>query len=543
MTTRIERHLRVAGRNLWALFGIRRELHVDVRERGVFWVEGVRTRSGSRPVAWGCCETVEELSGREALARFEASRVASGRRLGATLRSPSVQHQRVDLPPATAKRAAAGIAARKLRGMIAAESDDRLGAIDLEVRRKGGHAWLATAPKELAEELAEEFAESGLPLVTIGSRHLAIANLTRLLPASPEGALTAIFDLERDVGTCVVVDNHGWLFSREVKHKFMGDRMVRSPEAQQTSTPVYDEPNALFSDADAGEPSEELDPLEREALEIERLATEIQRTIRYVETELSLGQIQRTVLCGDVDRLGNSLHALAERLGHAALDLRSVLRETLGHEIPNETGVALGALLVRDPGTQLLPEYRALRVRSGDARKRLLRLAASLLAVLVIGVGVRVGQEHGLNRKIAIAEDSWMAGAGSRRAIEEGLATRSRAEIVSRGLERLRREAPPFRGLLHTVAALLPERAEVRRLEIVQRDGGFRAVLSLRSEAPNISEAAGQVSRFIEDLRAAPFVAVDDVRQEQSSEGDSDVVSTLFMVSARLAPVAEVGHE
>ncbi|NNL87303.1 MAG: hypothetical protein HKP27_16700 [Myxococcales bacterium] len=94
-------------------------------------------------------------------------------------------------------------------------------------------------------------------------------------------------------------------------------------------------------------------------------------------------------------------------------------------------------------------------------------------------------------------------------------------------------------ALLHTVAALLPERTEVRRLEIFGWEEGWRANVTLHSEAESVSDAAGQVSVFTERLGAAPFVAVETVRQEESgSSKTGQLRSAHFSVKLRLAPVA-----
>lgn len=525
-----------------AWFRRRRELSIDQRESGVHWVEAKRTRNGIRPLAWGCCEAPKDGSKRESLAILSAAPVAKGRRLGATLRSQSLRHQRIDLPRATSRRGARMIAKRRLRSLVDEGREGALGTFGLQIQRGGGRIWLATVPRNLCEELAESFSDHGLSLETIGSRHLALGNLAKLLPPAEDDALTAVFDVERDIGTCVVVDGEGWLFSREVKHKFMGDRMVRQPvEMSQAFDVEASEPNALVLEPEVDEAldaTEELDPLEVEALEIERLATEIQRTIRYVETELALGKIRRTVLCGEVDHLTGSLAALGERLEQPVYDLRGLLRDSRGLDVSNESGVALGALLTPNSGTQLLPEPAASVVRGRTGRRKLLRVAAGLFFVLSCALGVRVAQESELQAEIARRDAMWTASAPTRRSVEEGLATRARGDLLEAGLERLRGEAPPWIALLQTVAALLPTRTEVRRLEVFAWEDGWRANLALRSEAENVSDAAGQVSAFTERLRAAPFVAVEDVRQEESGSSNAvDLMSAHFSVKLRLAPV------
>jgi hypothetical protein len=525
----------------------RRELSVDRRESGVHWVEARRTRSGIRPLAWGCCEVPEDDPKTDVLARFAQMPLARGRRLGAALRSQQLRHQRIDLPPATSRRGARLVAERRLRSLLGERGEDAVGAFHLAVQRSGGRAWLATAPRDRCEELTAAFLDHDLALETISSRHFALGSLARLLPPAEDGALTALFDVERDIGTCVVVDDEGWLFSREVKHKFMGDRMVQPVETARSFAVEAAEPNALSFEPEVGEALDatdvELDPFEMQALEIERLATEIQRTIRYVETELALGKIRRTVLCGEVDGLIGSLPALSERLEHPVRDLRGLLRECRGIDVSNESAVALGALLVPDSGTQLLPEPSASVVRGRTGRRKLLRVAAALLVVLTCAFGVRAIQERDLRAEIARRETMWTESAPARRSVEEGLAMRARGELLEAGLDRLRGEAPPWIALLHTVAALLPERTEVRRLEIFGWEDGWRANLALRSEAESVSDAAGQVSAFTERLGAAPFVAVEDVRQEESgSSRTGQLRSAHFSVKLRLAPVAGGGR-
>ncbi|MGH0029909.1 MAG: hypothetical protein ACQGVC_08965 [Myxococcota bacterium] len=530
-----------------------RHLAIDLREDAIHWVRARRGRRGLTPVQHGRIELRPGSDDAEqCLFRLSRSAIARGARIEVALRGPALALQREELPK-LGRRETARVAARRAPELEAGIEGPSCFAF---TRSESGEGplWMAAAPAELARDAVLRWRRRGFELHRLSSRHLALGNLAHPL-GLPEGRLVALFDLDADRGTCVVVDREGWMFSREVPLRFMGDRLLRAgidapPEERVTPAPPDGDGSGLFlvGEEEAEKPDETLelrpDPLEAMADQAERLATELRRTFQYVAGQLGIGDVSHVYLVGDAP----ALHALSDTLS-LALDLPvstlgEALAETPCAEFAGAAGVALGlALAPSRSGGNLLPGEVRSRQTAASARRNLRRaLMAAVVGVAVWG-GVLALLAHAAASGIEVLEQRRHADAPRRELVEHVSEARRRSAALAGALARIDASQPPWTPLLDGLARSLPPRAFIERLEVRKLDGEWTIEMAVEASGDTVAEAAHAVSRFARDSSESPLLTVDDtIREGLPLDGDPQPEARVrFRIHGRVAPLREAG--
>jgi hypothetical protein len=512
----------------------------DVGEEHVFWARSRPSRSGLRLLEWGRIDV--GAAGAEELLR-EIARVPWIRavRVEVPIRSPELRHRRVSLPvltPAQARK----IGRRRVAEFLAEQSEACVGSF-VRMRRKGAFPiWLVAVPASAPELFERRWSMLGFDVHRLSSEPLALGNLARLLTPNPPGQLTAIFDLHRDGGDCVICDDQGWVFNRVI-----AVRAGRARSAGEASGPTSRIANA----ADDGSPLD--------ATMTERLSTELQRTVRYVERELQLGSVTRVALAGDLPGLELLAVALRRSLDVTIAPLGDLCIEGPARGLDPAAARAVGLAMAPDPsGCSLLPPESKLRQSMQRAR---MQLRAALCAVLVLGVGglsTSALRLHGARRDLA--EMSEKMGSDEKRLeiIAQTARERGAARSLLDGLATLRRPEPPWQAILQALAASAPADVAFEEVHVARPEGSaaWEASLVMEARGASVADAAEQVSALGERLRGVPFLAPtraerdptrQTIQEEQRARVFFEMRAALAVLhapsDAALAPVPPGGEE
>lgn len=520
---------RRAARTRRRSFARAEHLCVDVRERALYWVRASASGSGLVPRASGVVPLDPGRERDEQLRALFASGFGAGMRLELALDCP-VLLERADLPAMSAREALA-VARRRLGGQ--GPGDHEPHAVFLR-SRGGGEApvWRFIAQAVERDIELERWRALGADPHRLSSRHAAIANLARLVGV-PEGRTLAFFDLGTESGLVVIADAHGWLFSREVPLRFMGDRLVRARDDEANAEPMHP-PSA---DADG-----ELDPLELASLQSERVDTELRRTMQYVQSELRIDPVARVILTGEIPELPQVARALAVALPvPVALLGDAIASGPLAGGDPG-AAVAMGLALAIDAeaGNLLPPAVLAARARRRTRRRLATALAASgLVAGALLGAGaLRV---QAMRSEAARLASAWSLAAPMRERVESALAARRRAAGVEAAHAAIDGREPAWSALLETLARTAPNAFAVHRLSMRREEEAWGLELVVEARAPTMAEAAGAVAEFSEALGRSPFVRVGPARREELPAGrdvTDEVARVGFRIDGRVAPVA-----
>ena len=472
------------------LASLGQHLAFDVGEERLFWARSRPSRNGLRLLEWGRVEI--GAAGAEDLLR-EIARTPWVRAVSVEvpIRSPELRHRRFSLPLLTPAQAYK-IGRRRAAEFLAEQGEACVGSF-MRIRRKGAFPiWLVAAPASAPELFEGRWRKLGFDVHRLSSEPLALGNLARLLPPNPQGQLTAIFDLHRDGGDCVICDDHGWLFNR-----------VIAVRAGRTRSPA--EAGPLSRIANAADDDSPLD-----AAMTERLSTELQRTVRYVERELQLGSVTRVALAGDLPGLDVLALALGRALEVRIAPIGDLCVEGPGRGMDPAAARAVGLAMAPDPqGCSLLSPESKLRQNVRRARAQ---LRAALCAVLLLGGGalsISAVRIHGAQRDVS--EMSEKMGSDERRLeiIAETARERSDARALLEGLHTLRRAEPPWQAILQALAAAAPPDVALEELHIQRPEGSadWEAALVIEARGASVADAAQQVSELGERLRGVPFLA------------------------------------
>jgi hypothetical protein len=309
-----------------------RRTSFDTLAHGVAWVHSVSTRTGPRVLDAGLESTRDFLERKHSASGSWRALLGQGR-ADVILRGPEVQIQRIDLPGIT-RAEARRVATRRKQELEQSEfGEDVFVSTLLVAERRGGTLWLMSALREVCEAVDFDVTRRGLRVDRLVPHTLALGAMTRTLPPPRSKGLTAVLWLDPDVGTCVVADERGWLFDRSISLKYAGDRL-------------------LHADDEAADAEQE-----EEYQQVERLATELERTFTYVERQLGLGEVVRMRLCGIAEGLDDLARTLAANLRLEVVCLGTARRGETQPSIPPAAGAALGAAMLPRPahrvGTRL----------------------------------------------------------------------------------------------------------------------------------------------------------------------------------------------
>ncbi len=500
-------------------------LCLDARREAVYWATASRGVAGEpRLRGWGRFPREPDEPLARVVARLAASGALSGATPEAALGSADLEHRRLALPALGAREAAA-VGARRAAELARELPAQAVAGFARAPGRGPRPLWLCAAPLALATDLQERWRDAGLELARIASQHLALGQLARLLPASPDASLTGIVDFEAEHATCVVADARGWLFSRQIPLKFAGEKRLQGGDPS---------------------PAEE-EPEEEGFTQAERITTELARTLRYVQSILALGSVGRIVLTGEVAGLRELAATLGVNLELPCALLGEAIAAGPAAGADPGAAVAIGLALSPPDAGNLLPErarrQRQVRVLHGRLR---LALAAALALCALAGAGF-AARRAGLRAELERVEGEWRAAAGERTELSRTREERARAATLATALAALDRPQPPVADALEVLGRLAPASTWIERLSLEERDGAWRAVLLVEGLGESVSAAAAAVSALARALDESPLFAVDRVERqplprEVRGAGEPAGERVRFRLEARLAPLEASGR-
>ncbi len=520
-------------------------LCLEVREEGIYWASAEATRSGLEPVAWGCIARDPARNVDEQIAELAARGLGRDVRCEAGLRAAGGLHER------TLLRSLSGSEVRSVARRRVAEFAERIGdsacTAWLQSRHKGAATlWLAGVDGGESEESRETWLRRGFQLSRLQSRHLALGQLTRCLPALGEKEIVAIFDIEPETGTCVLADRNGWLFSREVPLRFMG-RAVEARHEPAEESVFEDGPSGLqlAGEAKPVQNEEDVDPLEDIAVQAERLATELRRTFRYVEGQLGSAPVTRVILAGEITELIDLSPGLSEHLG---LPVEVLAESAEGGEPGRPVGgaaVVLGMACAPDrTGGNLLAEPVQRGMADRRMRAYLLRgLAASALLMVAGGLAAAL-QSGSLRYRLVELDAVWSAAEAMRTRLAANKQSSERARALEEALTALDAPMPSPAALLRTLAHEMPDADALQRLHLEPDADGFALALTVEAGGETMAQAAQAVSDLARDLAASPFVRIDHVEREASASPPAQLDADpriRFRLEGRLASIQACG--
>lgn len=488
-----------------------RTVALEMRSDAVAWAEAAWRPGGVRLISCGEEPQREGESPAQTLERL-ARRVSLHRaQLRVTIRHPELRLTRIALPNLN-ERDARRVAQR--RGHELAQELGEPANATFAISRNGADrcAWIAAVPEEFAGVVERQWRQRVGAVAEFESLHLAIGALARLLPQPADGELRAFFDVGDAHATCVVADGEGWLFSRDVPLKMMADTLGVEGEAEASPS--------------------------------ERVATELRRTLHYVESELRLGRVTDVIVSGAHSELEQMIEDLARETRRDTRMLGDAIGEGPASGASARMGVALGAAMcaVWSRGGSLLPAPAA-RERKRRRWTGRLALATGLFLALAIGGGLYVGGSlHSLDDELSELERTWLLVAPLREKTRMGVEARRRANRLAAVLPEFEAAQPPWAGALDTIGALLPDDAVMRHFRATQDEQGtWHASLEVEFPGVDLAEAAASVSSFAGALGNSPLWRVENLERTLTAPLPATAGSAArvhFRVDAALAEAA-----
>jgi hypothetical protein len=393
---------------------------------------------------------------------------------GAEVRTVRISLQ--DVTPAQARR----VAARRKREIEAEDPTQGILASTLVLSERGSSAvWVVSSHREVCEALNFDLGLRGLTVDRLVPHALALGAMNRLLPPARSKGLTAIVWLDSQVGSCIIADRLGWVFDRDISLKYAGDRILRREE-----------------DTASGHDEDEQN--------VERLATELQRTFTYVERELNLGDVVRVRLCGTIEGIDELGRALGKTL---RMEVRSISERPKSKKEtarPTEVGAAVGAAM--------LPRWAAaanLLPPDAQIARRAIRLRRPLVAAVVVAAFVTLAAgATGFVKYRTVRTEVERVRALAARWDEERDAFKAQIEIgaradrIRRAYGTLNRSEPPWGSMLQVLGAVLPAPLVVQQLEVHRDPSGWKMEVTLEGQAfrqADIAEAVGKLRDALQE--------------------------------------------
>ena len=523
---------------------------MDIRSDAIHWVRARADRNGLRPGEWGVVERDPERSVEEQLADLVESPVAKGCRIELAAAGAALQHRRVDLPGVTAGEAQ-GVLERRAR-QLADEAGEEL-RVSACYRNRANARWLIALPEVQSSDFALRWSDAGIALHRVSSRHLALAHLARNFLDPQDESLTAIFDIGRDRGTCVICDGEGWLFSREISlrflHLFDSERNDAESSDAETRQPVeslaivdpsersFDEESTTGECAGPEASVSAGEGLERDA---ERIATELRRTFQYVSGELELQETRHVYLSGSAPQLDRLAPAVSRALDVPVSSIDDALTKGSLADTPAAAAAAMGMALAPHPTRgNLLPEALLAAREQQSWRRGLLRSFAGLSFVIAISAGLFLLETSLMRRQAEQLSQSWQATAAEREHVLSMSNARNRAEALGVALAEVDGESPSYLALLELLSRAIPDNAYVERARLEQDDAGWRALFVLEAIDSGLAEAADAVAGLSKRLQSSPLARIHKVEREATPArgAGSGPSSVRFRIEGQLAPV------
>lgn len=432
------------------------------------------------------------------------------------LRGPEIHIQRINLPGISGNRAQQ-VAVRRKQEIEQGETGDEVYVSTLVVSdSEGSTIWLMSSLREICESIDFEITRHGFRVDRLVPHTLALGALTRLLPANRSKGLTAVVWVDPESGTCVIADRRGWLFDRTIPLKYAGDRMLQASEAS-------------------------LDPEgDKEYQQIERLATELERTFAYVEKQLNLGEVARIRLCGTAQGLDDLARVLAANLRLDAAQIGAFGQGDAAVSIPPEAGAALGAVMLPRPVRQanLLPP-ETLCTRAATRMRRPLMVALVLAIAFSVAIGIAGLVRYQAKRMSLTSARSvaqrWEDG---REALAGQTALSLRADQARVAASLLDRSEPPWGGMLVVLGAAMPEILFVQQLDLHAEEQGWKLSVSLEGQAASQAELAAAVRHVEQQVRAHELFKLVSVESRMAPWTTDEGVLARYRLTAWVAPLS-----
>lgn len=426
-----------------------------------------------------------------------------------SIRNPDLVVSRVDLPP-IGDRDARRIAHRRAEQLANESLEPAIFGSAVAAGKRPRPAWLVTCPAQFTSFAFERWRKQGLPVSHVASMHLALGALTKSIAPPKAGQLRAVLDIGSDHAVCVLTDAEGWLFSREVSI-----RLTR---------------------IDAG--------ADEESSPIERLASELRRTFRYIDVELRLGSVSELLLSGSRKNLDELALNISELLDvPVGLVGDEISEGPIAHIDPAFAALVGMAIMPRLDGVNLIPSS-ARRELSRDRLRRRLSVATAASVILLGLAATWSGWRHSeLTTRFESLHEEWVEGAEERVKAESHWEAQEFAEEVTHAIDTLGPSPSAWSWALRTLAPMLPDDAYIAQLSGARVDGEWAAELEIEFRGEDLATAAHAGSTFAEHLDASPLWNVERVaRGTPSRTGapiplDGATVRVQFRIESRLSPL------
>ncbi len=300
---------------------------------------------------------------------------------------------------------------------------ERKGSAELELV-------VVVARKEWIIRLMAQFKKIGLPPSVVTISPFALGNLMRYLEGDKD-TYDVVINIGERVTSISFYSANRLEFSRDImtagdaitssltgKVTYKGEEFTIGPEMAEEIKCRYGIPIGETPEfSDKGIPVASIQALIRPA--VERLATEIDRSIKYANRTYQIENIGRILLTGGSANLTNLSEYLETALGHPVekfnpaikIDAIEQFLDEDSHAIFDKLGlslsVALGLAIDRGDGLNLVLKG-VQDIKRATLEKKLLRIAAGLLLLVLTGTSVNLEIKRRIDeRKFMIANDMW----------------------------------------------------------------------------------------------------------------------------------------
>jgi type IV pilus assembly protein PilM len=351
---------------------------------------------------------------------------------------------------------------------------------------------VVVARKEFIDGLTGQLKKIGLPPSVVTVAPCALWNIVRHLGIE-EGTIDVVINIGDRVTSINFFSTNRLEFSRDImtagdaitaaltgKVTYKGEEFAIPPKMAEELKCRYGIPmgDDLPEFTESGVPFASLQALIRPA--VERLATEIDRSIKYASRAYGIENIRRILLTGGSARLLNLEEYLSASLGRPVEKLNPATRiEALRHTMnEGERAVfvrlgmsltnCLGLALERGESLNLVPSG-VTDIRRAVLEKKILRTAASLVLLVLAGTSLNMEVKRRIDlRKLEAAEATWNA-IRSDPSYEEVRTLQEKMRSVERAVSQLSRHRDFTTAFLRDLTHRLPESVVLEELTLVQQ--------------------------------------------------------------------------
>lgn len=382
------------------------------------------------------------------------------------------------------------------------------------------------ARKSLVNRVGMLCRKAKLLPVLVSAAPFALENIVRSV-AEPDEKEFAVIDVGSESTTICFISDDRLMYSRDIN--------IASNDIDEAITGTYDTADGKVEvfPADAGYLKKTYGiPLSGKVLEtadgrqipvdklsnrmlpvLERLLTEIQRTLSYYKSNYKVSQLDRVFLTGGGGKMAN-LDALVSRgmgapatvldpLEKCAVDYARFDREKIRSDSPL-LAVAMGLALDQKKKVDLTTADMKMEKQMGPVQRIIIMMSVICLAALAALYGYQKMYEAGRRKDLATFRKSSETLAPSVEKIER-LATLKKGVRNYQGLYKgLAGVQPRWEGLLKELSAIAPENLYLEQLEI--RSLSDKKLINLRGVIfGGQTPVDSALSNFLVKLEASPF--------------------------------------